>query len=325
MSATPKVKVLFHNRCFDGVTSAALFSRFYTERIDPHVQLSYQGLVHKTGDPFPPDAFDGDVNAVVDFRYSRSPRLTWWFDHHLSAFPTPEDEADFRADRSDKKFFDPKAKSCSKFLADTVASRFGFDTGPLEELIRWADVIDSAGFRDAEEAVALEAPALQLMTAIENAPPEAEGDRFLERIIREITVRPLAELAEDPEVKKVIGPVLERHKKSLGLVRERARLEGGVVFFDLADQGVEGWNKFIPYAIYPDCRYVVSLSATDQRTKISVGSNPWPRTPRTHNISQICERYGGGGHAVVGAISLPPGQIERGREICREIVAELQG
>ena len=42
---------------------------------------------------------------------------------------------------------------------------------------------------------------------------------------------------------------------------------------------------------------------------------------RTHDISKICERYGGGGHAVVGAIALPT-DIERCRQIGSEIVAE---
>jgi nanoRNase/pAp phosphatase (c-di-AMP/oligoRNAs hydrolase) len=45
--------------------------------------------------------------------------------------------------------------------------------------------------------------------------------------------------------------------------------------------------------------------------------------PRTHNIAKICERYGGGGHAVVGAISFKPEEVEEARAAVREIVAEL--
>ncbi len=44
--------------------------------------------------------FDGDENAIVDFKYSASPRVTWWFDHHQSAFLTPADAAHFRNDHS---------------------------------------------------------------------------------------------------------------------------------------------------------------------------------------------------------------------------------
>ena len=42
------------------------------------------------------------------------------------------------------------------------------------------------------------------------------------------------------------------------------------------------------------------------------------------NLAQICERYGGGGHARVGAISFPPDQEEKARVAAAEIVAELR-
>ena len=96
-----------------------------------------------------------------------------------------------------------------------------------------------------------------------------------------------------------------------------------MVEFDLVDEGYEGFNKFIPYYLYPETTYTVALTRGSQRTKISVGSNPWSPRPRTHNIAKICERYGGGGHAVVGAISLKPDEVEKGRAIMKEIIAEL--
>jgi nanoRNase/pAp phosphatase (c-di-AMP/oligoRNAs hydrolase) len=67
----------------------------------------------------------------------------------------------------------------------------------------------------------------------------------------------------------------------------------------------------------------VAVTAGKQRAKVSVGSNPWAPVPRTHDISAICARYGGGGHPVVGAVSLPPGEVERARVIAREIVGML--
>ena len=99
-----RMHVLFHDNCFDGAASAAVFSRFYRERIRTDVTFSYQGLSHQAGGtPVPESAFQGDENAIVDFRYSQSPRLTWWFDHHASAFQTPGDEAHFLADSSGRK------------------------------------------------------------------------------------------------------------------------------------------------------------------------------------------------------------------------------
>ena len=99
-----KLRVLYHGHCFDGVASAATFTRFYKERIHPDADVAYAGLLHRPGNLFDVEMFDGDENAIVDFKYSPSQKLTWWFDHHQSAFLRPEDEAHFRADTSGKKF-----------------------------------------------------------------------------------------------------------------------------------------------------------------------------------------------------------------------------
>jgi nanoRNase/pAp phosphatase (c-di-AMP/oligoRNAs hydrolase) len=60
------------------------------------------------------------------------------------------------------------------------------------------------------------------------------------------------------------------------------------------------------------------------RSKISVGCNPWRGERRTANIASICGRYGGGGHPVVGAVSLTAAELPRTRQIAAEISAELR-
>jgi hypothetical protein len=315
-----RVKVNHHGRCFDGLSSASLFTRFYRAHVNPDATFAYGGLAHRPGNAFPANAFDGDVNAVLDFRYSRDPRLTWWIDHHVSAFDSPDDEAHFRADRSGRKFFDPRARSCAKLLADVLRERHGFETGPYADLIHWADIIDGAQFPDARTAVALEAPALRIMTLV-----ESNADRALEqKLLEDLTSRPLAEIARDPYVAGPLAPLLRAHERNVEEIRRRSREEDGVVTFDIADLGREGFNKFIPYALFPESRYVVAVSHSPTRAKVSVGSNPWGPRARTHNLAQICERYGGGGHPVVAAISLPPGDLERARQAAREIAAILR-
>ena len=101
-----------------------------------------------------------------------------------------------------------------------------------------------------------------------------------------------------------------------------------VIFFfdvDLTDTGIDGYNKFIPYYFYPETTYNVALTQSEFRTKISVGSNPWSPRPRLHNIAEICERYGGGGHAVVGGVTLRGDELPRARDTLAAIVKELAG
>ena len=314
-----KLRVLYHGHCFDGVASAATFTRFYQERIHPGSDVQYGGLLHRPGNLFDEAMFDGDENAIVDFKYSPSEKLTWWFDHHQSAFLTSEDEAHFRADHSGQKFLDASRKSCTEFIADVAETEFGFDAEPLRDLIHWAHVIDGALYDSAAQCVELKEPALQLMQVIEGEPDE----KFIERIIRDLTQRPLAEVTTSAEVRRRFQPILELHRETLEAIRRKAIYDREVVQFDLVDEGYEGFNKFIPYYLFPDATYTVALTRAPQRTKISVGSNPWAQRPRRHNIATICERYGGGGHAVVGAISFAPDEIEKGRGVLREIVEEL--
>jgi len=315
-----KLRVLYHGHCFDGVASAATFTRFYHDRIHSGADIQYAGLLHRPGNIlFDKEMFDGDENAIVDFKYSPSPKLTWWFDHHQSAFLTPEDEAHFHADKSGKKFLDSTRKSCTEFIADVAHTQFGFNDEPLSDLIHWAHIIDGALYESAAQCVELKEPALQLMQVIEADPDE----RFIEQIIRDLTRASLNEVATSAEIQRRFQPILKLHLETLEAIRRKSVYENGVVQFDLVDEGYEGFNKFIPYYLFPEATYTVALTRGPHRTKISVGSNPWAPRPRTHNIATICERYGGGGHAVVGAISFAPDEVEKGRAALGEIVGEL--
>jgi len=310
----------FHDRCFDGAASAAVFLRFYRERIAPQAEFHFTGMTHRASQPFEESLFDGDENGIVDFKYSSSPRVTWWFDHHQSAFLSPADAEHFRRDRSGKKFYDPEYKSCTKLLATVTSEKFGFDARPLTELIYWGDVIDGAQFPTPESAVGLREPAMQLALVIEAA-PEAN---LVPRLIPEMAARPLEEMVRLPAVARHLGPLLERHKRSVELLRQRAEARDGVVSFDVSDLDLEGYNKFIPYLLYPECCYSVGVSASAVRAKVSVGSNPWNSAATEKNLASLAERYGGGGHPRVAAISFEPQDLERARQVAKEIAAALR-
>ena len=321
-----KLRVLYHGNCFDGSASAGLFARYFRERLAPQLgddvaQVAYTPMQHK-GDaqPIAGNLLDGDVNACVDFRYSQDPRLGWWFDHHASAFQLPGDEAHFRADKTGQKFYDPQAKSCTKFLAGKLAERFGWDIARFAELLHWAEIIDGALFPSAAMAVELREPALRLMTWVENNRDKALAERFIEELVS----RPLGEIAADPYVADALQPLLAGHEQNLAAMRRLSHLDHGVATSDLIPEGIATINKFIVYYLHPEARYSVTLLETAERYKISVGSNPWPKAPRTHDIAKLCEKYGGGGPPAVGAISLPKSDLAAVRKVAGEIVGFLQ-
>jgi hypothetical protein len=246
--------------------------------------------------------------------------VTWWFDHHQSAFLTPADATAFRAYRGGQKFYDPDYKSCTKFIADITSAKFGFDTKPLADLIHWGDIIDGAQYPTPESAVALAEPATQLALVIESAPEE----NLVSQIIPHMAELPLSEMIKLPIVAKHLGPLLEQHRRSIELLRERMDVRGGVIYFDITDLDMDGYNKFIPYMLHPQARYTVSVLASPVRSKVSIGSNPWNPAATEDNLASLAEQYGGGGHPRVAAISLEPHDIERARQVAKEIAEKLR-
>ncbi|MHB1959118.1 MAG: phosphoesterase, partial [Acidobacteriaceae bacterium] len=212
--------------------------------------------------------------------------------------------------------------SCTGLIAHIAATHFGFDAAPVAELVRWADIVDGAQYESAQSAVEMAEPAMKLTMAIESA----QDPGFVPRLIPLLTEMGLAEALEQPFVRDLIPGLLERHRHALELIRQRSSCERGTVTFDITDHPLEGYNKFIPYYLHPEATYSIGLSRSSFRTKIAVGSNPWARVPAEQmvNLAAICERYGGGGHARVGAISFPREKDDLAREAAAEIVAELR-
>jgi hypothetical protein len=270
-----------------------------------------------------PSILTGQENAVLDFRFSPAPQLTWYFDHHVSAFPSAADRHTYeeRAQEGPSRtmFHDGTYGSCTKLIADIGKARFGLDVSNDAELIRWADMIDTAGFPSAEMAVARSEPVLHLMTVVEHQ----GGDALLQTMVPRLLEEPLEEIARGKDIEELFLPLAAQHGAYVELVKEHATLKGDVVIVDLSSVVLDVAAKFVTYSLWKDSAYSVVLSCSPSKCKISIGYNPWSPVPRRHNIAQICERHGGGGHPVVGAISLPADQQERARKLMNEIAEEL--
>ena len=198
--------------------------------------------------------------------------------------------------------------------------RFGFDASPVADLVHWTDVIDGALYADAKTAVEMAAPAMKLTMVIESAP----DSNFVPQLIPLLATKSLAEILEAPFVAPLLPPLLKRHEISIGILRERSECKDATIFFDVTDQELEGYNKFVPYYLHPESIYSVGLSKSSFRVKVSVGSNPWAPSEPTVNLAKVCERYGGGGHARVGAISFDVTKHDEARRASFEIVEELR-
>ncbi len=326
VSGEPRhVVVATHGHCFDGMCSAAMFTRLLQQTTREPLRFTYLSCGYGPGsNGVDAKLLVGAENAILDFRFSPAPQLTWYFDHHVSAFPSEGDREAYEARASvaagARRFFhDGTYGSCTKLIADVGARAFDLDPAPTADLVRWADMIDSAAFPSADMAVARTEPVLQLMTVVEHF----GDDAFLQRMVPRLLEEPLEQLARDPDVQSAYAPLRIEHDAFVEMVRGAAKAHGPVVLVDLGDRLLDVAGKFVTYALYPESAYSVILSRSRSKCKISIGYNPWSPLPRRHNIAAICERFGGGGHPVVGAISLPADAIARAREITMAIVLEL--
>lgn len=316
------VLVAHHGHCFDGAASAAVFTRFLreTQREAGDARFEYLGLAYDPGAPPPGDRLrDGAVNAILDFRYSKSDRLTWYFDHHVSAFQEPGSEQHFLTDSTGRKFHDGTYGSCTKFIVDVARARFDWEAPDLADLVGWSDVIDAARFASADEACSFKPPHMQVSAVIQ----EQGDDALCRELIPLLATKSLAEVAASPLVATRLAPIRARHEALEKRMAQSGEQRGNVAWFDLSDAPVETVAKFVGYQLFPTAMYSVVLSRTPKRVKISVGFNPWSKRPRAHHIASICERYGGGGHPVVGAVSMAPQEFARARAACEDIIKTL--
>jgi hypothetical protein len=321
--------VATHGHCFDGAASAVLFTRL-ARALAPAGSgveaFRYKSCGYGPGMSMIPEGWlDGDENAILDFRYTPSKKLTWYFDHHVTGFGTPEERDAALAggaaapEGRPQVFWEPTYGSCAKLIADVARDRFAVDMAPMADLVAWADVIDAARFPSAEAATDPDEPVLQLAAVIEH-----HGDgAFLNALAPQLLERPLVEVAQSEKMQALWAPIRASREAFVRRVERSAQVRGPVVVVDLTDAPLDVAAKFVTYARYPACTYSVMLSRHKAHFKLSIGYNPWSGAVRGHDISAICRRYDGGGHPAVGACSFPFSAEARAREAVRVVTEEL--
>ena len=315
-----RLKVFFHDACFDGTTSAALFSAFYRDTVDKHAIVSAIGMVHRDGNPFEGIPLDADDHACVDFRFCADPKMRWWFDHHPTAFQPPSLRTVFEREHLETWIFDPMAPSCAGLIARTLEATWGWKApARLRDAVVWADKIDAAQFGSAEEAIALVEPAQRLAAWLAHGRSGLDTARYVEWL----SLSSLDEVAARPELAPQLQMIADERGRELDAVKQLGVWHGDVIVFDRIDDVGARSPGFLGYQLFPTCLYTVSATGTTTSIKISVGVNPWGGKQRRHDIGELCARYGGGGHAVVGGVTLRADEQTRARETLRAMVAEL--
>jgi hypothetical protein len=298
-----------------------LFLAFYRDAIDREVRARPVGMIHRDGNPFEGVPLDADDHACVDFRFCADPKMRWWFDHHPTAFQPPDLRGIFDRAQSATWFFDPKAPSCAGLIERSLAAGWEWQPPPhLVDAVAWADKIDAAKFESAEEAVALDTPAQRLAAWLAHGRSPLDTAHYVEWLSR----ASLEEVAARPEIAPQLATVEAERAKEIDAVRELGVWHDDVIVFDRFDDPSARNPGFLGYLLFPKCAYAVSSTRTAGSIKITVGKNPWSGSRRDGlDVGALCARHGGGGHAVVGGVTLRADELQRARETMRQLVHEL--
>jgi hypothetical protein len=318
-----RVVVATHGHCFDGLVSAACFTRLLRAREGKRHEFEYRACGYGFGQQRADEAvLTGDQNVILDYRLAPSPRVTWAFDHHRTAFQVPGSREVYDAGRErERMFVDVDYSSCAKLIMDVAREHIGFREPSHDDAVAWAAKVDAARFDSPGDAIDQRHPIKRLVAVVEHQADDAFVNHLVPRVLEE----PLAEIAGSRYIRERYEPLGKRRAKQIELIRSRCERRGRVVYADLRDRQLDAAGKFVGYALHPDSVYSVMVGRQGKGAKVLVGYNPWCGVARDFDLSVICARHGGGGHPYVGAIPFRASEHDRAVEVARLIASELVG
>lgn len=316
-----RIVVATHGHCFDGLASATLFSFLAKAVESSSAKFDYRACAYGPNQLQPtPDVLDGDRNALLDFQFTPTSKLNWYFDHHATAFTDANARKHFDANLDSGRYhYDPAAGSCARVIERVITKQYGLELGILEPLVELANRIDTAQFESPMAAVDRSTDVSRFVALVER-----HGDHaFLQHWVPRLLDEPVEVVARDPEVQRNYGAIDSEQNAFVEHVRSRAEARGAVVYADLTDREHATLAKFVTYALFPKSTYSVVLGRIPGATRLSVGYNPWSGHARQHDLGRLCQSHGGGGHPVVGGVAFTNDAIDRARNVALSLVRVL--
>ena len=122
-----------------------------------------------------------------------------------------------------------------------------------------------------------------------------------------------------PDVKERVELYFAQQELFVAQLKRCSEVHGDVVVLDLRDeQVIHAGNRFMIYALYPQCTVSVHVmwGKAQQNTVLAVGKSIVNRSSAA-NIGELMLAYGGGGHAAAGTCQVPH---LRGDRVLAEVV-----
>jgi hypothetical protein len=293
--------IYFHND-FDGRASAAVMLVFLRSRgddikhftaVDYDIQFQWEdeNFFKKH------ELFSGKRNPAIVVDFSYHPNAAWWFDHHATTFKKREWKKRFKPDAF--HVLAPQYLSCCHLVYASLKKNFGWKPPQnISNLVRWADMVDSAKFAAPEQTIFLTGPVLKVDAFIDAT---RKNRKLAEWMVRQLAEVPLSRIAARPAVGRTVKKVRAENLKALRFYRERMKALGNVTLIDLVHANVTAL-RFASYYLYPKVQYAVRMTRKGPFYHVGIGANAWLKKRSDVDIGKLAARYGGGGHKGAGAI-----------------------
>jgi nanoRNase/pAp phosphatase (c-di-AMP/oligoRNAs hydrolase) len=286
------------------------------------VLLKQLDLVEDITFVHPKDVQDGQVeigpgDITTNLPYTPGARLV--FDHHHSE--TLRTTAD-----ADNHVIDPDAPSAARVVYDYYGGPDQFP-GISPELMHAVDQADSAQY-SLEEV--LHPTGWVLLNFLMDSRTglgrfrdfRISNYQLMMQLIDACQHHTVEEILQLPDVKERVDLYHEQAELFVAQLRRCTSQRGTVAVIDLRSEAViHAGNRFVVYALYPDCSVSAHVLWGKQRqnTVIAVGKSILNRTS-TADIGALMLSYGGGGHANAGTCQVPHDNAD---QVLEQIVGHL--
>lgn len=287
---------------FDGVVCGALFKEMemISEVIFVHPKEMQDARVPVS---------EGDISTNLPYVDG----IHLCFDHHISEVE--------RVGSRKNHIIDPNAPSTARVVYDHFGGRERFSHIP-EDLMAEVDRADSAQY-SIEDIMAPEGWAL-LNFILDGRSGLSQYKDFTisnEQLMIDMMTycrrHPVDEILRLPDVEERLH-IYNYHEEFVELQLARcSRVMGNVVVSDFRrEEVVYSGNRFMVYAVFPDCNVSLSIKPLDNgAVELAMGKSIINRSSEA-NLGSLLLEHGGGGHRNAGTCRVAPDQVDR-------VVAEL--
>ena len=309
--ATHPLTIHYH-RDFDGIVSAAVLASILTSTQDEKPGWKSVNYDQRTDW----ENFErGRRFAIVDFHFH--PKAEYWFDHHPTTFLSPELRAAYTP--SDRWRWDEDSPSCPPLILRHAEEHWDYVVPDrFREMSHWSDVIDAARFKDVEQALFGDDPALRISRALA-ASPNAD---WTDTLVGAMVEGDLTRVAERADVEKAWSRAARNRDKALKQFPPTVlSTDQKVVLYDASSNKIRR-ERFAPFFHFTASHYSVGVIPTRAGFHVTAGQNPWNIPSHGIHIGEIMEGYGGGGHRAVGGANAK--SLADARRIAGEVAGKLR-